>query len=235
MNNDLSVKHLWVILESGLCIMEDAYIIDDKKKMDETLMGGFIAALFSFSKSVSSGIDTISMGEIIMHYASGNGIITCLAVEKKVKSEAAQETVKKIHIEFLEKYKSIIEQNGSLDTSIFNPFKEFCKEILLEVKLLPKGFKKDEKESEKLSEESSKVKRLIQTVIEGEDPKRIAQDLRSMFSILGSTKDGKEFRKVLVEFDKFIDKLQIEKTVSKPLLSLISEIRSFATINEWLG
>ncbi|OLS26093.1 MAG: hypothetical protein HeimC3_10660 [Candidatus Heimdallarchaeota archaeon LC_3] len=215
--------------------MEDAYITDDKKKMDETLMGGFIAALFSFSKSVSSGIDTISMGEIIMHYASGNGIITCLAVNKKVKGELAQETVKKIHIEFLEKFSSAIAQSGSIDTTIFNSFKDFCKDLLLDMKLLPKGFEKDNKEAEKISEESSKVRRLIQTVIEGEDPKRIAKDLRSMFSILGSSKDGKEFRKVLVEFDKFIDKLQIEKTISKQLMSLISEIRSFATINEWLG
>ena len=67
------------------------------------------------------------------------------------------------------------------------------------------------------------------------DLKKIAQDLRSMFSILGSTKDGKEFRKVLVDFDKFVKKLQIDENTTKKVLSLISEIRSFATIDEWLG
>ncbi|MHA1984520.1 MAG: hypothetical protein ACW967_09215 [Candidatus Hodarchaeales archaeon] len=232
----MSVKHLWIIYQSGLCILEEAFITDDKTKMDETLMGGFIAALFSFSESMTStGIDSISMGEIMMHYASGGGIITCLALEKKVKSEVARDTVKRIHSEFIEKFSKVIETKGVVDTTIFLPFKDYSKELLVSLKLLPKDFFQEKIESEKISEESIKVRMLIQTLMQGEDPKKIAEDLRSMFSILGSSKDGIEFRKVLVNFDKFIKKLKIDETTTKKVLSLISEIRSFATINEWLG
>jgi hypothetical protein len=234
--NLLSVKHLWIIYQSGLCILEEAYITDDRTKMDETLMGGFIAALFSFSESMtSSGIDSISMGNIMMHYASGGGIITCLAIEKKIKANIAKDIVKRIHNEFLERFSKVIEAEGVVDTSVFIPFKDYSKELLLSMKLLPKDFFQEKIESEKISEESIKVRMLIQTLMQGENPKKIAQDLRSTFSILGSSKDGIEFRKVLVDFDKFIKKLQIDKATTKKVLSLISEIRSFATINEWLG
>ena len=232
----LSVKHIWVIYESGLCILEDAYVTNDKNHMDETLMGGFIAALFSFSETMtSSGIDSISMGDMIMHYASGEGIILCIAVEKKIKRDLAQETVKRIHNEFLVRFSEILKSQGTVDTLIFEPFKVFCSEYLLSRKLLPKSYIKEKSDSESLLEKSSKVTMLIQTLLTGENPKKIAEDLKSMFSILGSSKDGKEFRKVLVDFDKFINKLKIEQTTKKMILSLISEIRSFATIDEWLG
>lgn len=232
----MSVRHLWIINKSGLCILEEAFLTDNKKKMDETLMGGFIAALFSFSESMTStGIDSLSMGEIIMHYASGEDFITCLAVDKKVKPDVAKETVKRIHSEFLNQFSGILETHGAVDTTLFLPFKDYSTELLLSLKLLPKNFIQKQSESEKISEESAKVSMLIQTLMQGEDPKKIAQDLRSMFTILGSTKDGKEFRKVLVDFDKFVNKLQIDEDTTKKVMSLISEIRSFATIDEWLG
>ena len=233
--NNLSVKHLWIMLESGICLLEESFDVESKKKIDESLMGGLIAALFSFSKSISSGLDQLSMGSLSMYYASGNGVITCLALDKNVKAKIAQDITRKIHHEFLNSYQSVIDKNDPIESEIFDTFRKYVREQFESVNLLPKNYSYDKSRSQTLSQESNKVQKLVKNLISGEDPKKIAEELKATFVILRSGKEGKELRKILVDFDKFIEKLDIDSEHSKRLISLINEIRSYATIDEWLG
>ena len=231
----MAVTHLWILYESGLCILEDVYITDVTQSINETLMGGFIAALFSFSKSFSEkGIDSMSMGTIEMHYAVGNGIITCIAMDKSTSSDLAKDCVKRIHESFLGNYSNIVKDQNIVDINVFLSFKSICREILSKENLLSAKIVQ-ETETSNLPKDSEKVRTLIRKILDGENPKQIAEELRSIFTILGDKKERKEFNKILIDFDKFITKLEIEKQTSKQLLALTNEIRSFATINEWLG
>ena len=206
-----------------------------QEKMDETLIGGFIAAIFSFSQTLSSGIDSISLGEMIMHYATSSGLITCLGVEKKTKDQVAREVVKKIHDNFLEKYQSSLSNGHVLDGDFFLPFRSIYLDILQDFKLLPKEISKTRPDDNNFDTNSNKITTLIQGIAKNEDPKKIVDELKSIFVLLGKGKEGKELRRTLVDFDKFIKKMSISEQNQKNLFCLVGELRSFAAIDEWLG
>ena len=205
--------------------------------MDETLIGGFIAAIFSFSQTFSSGIDSISLGEMIMLYVTSSGLNTCLRVEKKTKEQVARDVVKKIHENFLDNYQSSLGDGQVLDVDYFLPFKSTYFNILQDYKLLPKETLNTLLKNKNISfnTDSSKITTLIQSIANNEDPKKIVEVLKKIFVTLGKGEEGRELRRTLVDFEKFIRKMSISEQNQRNLLSLVGELRSFATIDEWLA
>jgi hypothetical protein len=103
----IPIRNIWIIQENGLCLVQDNFTQDLSENIDETIVGGFTAAIFNITSTIVSGveegIDSISIGGRALHYHSDDGIIVCLEVDKKDKEKSVKEAVKKIHKQFCEK------------------------------------------------------------------------------------------------------------------------------------
>ena len=124
-----------------------------------------------------------------------------------------------------------------LDVDYFLPFKSTYFNILQDYKLLPKETLNTLLKNKNISfnTDSSKITTLIQSIANNEDPKKIVEELKKIFVTLGKGEEGRELRRTLVDFDKFIRKMSISEQNQRNLLSLVGELRSFATIDEWLA
>jgi hypothetical protein len=145
----IPVRNIWIIQEDGLCFVQDNFTQDITENIDETIVGGFTAAIFNITSTVISGveegIDSISIGERALYYHSDDGIIVCLEVDKKDKEKSVKEAVKTIHKKFCENYADSLGMGNLIDTSLFTTFKDDYLEILKSCKILPKHMQKQDK------------------------------------------------------------------------------------------
>lgn len=235
-NRNVAVQHLWIIQEGGLCLVQESFVIDSSKKLlDESLVGGFIAAIFSFSQSFSgSNIEAMALGSMSMYYATSNNLITCLGVDKKTKEKSVMEALTEIHQHFIDDYAEFLGSGSLPDTSKFENFKAKYYEALGKHKLFPKGYKTDVPVSIGPAPAESKITQLVRELLIGGDVESVSKEIKGMFATLKG-KQGKEFRKLLMDFDKFVRKTPLSKPEQDRLISLLRDLRSFAAIDEFLS
>ena len=228
----MSARAIYIIQDSGVCFLQQQFSNESKRDSDEALIGGLIAAIFSFSKSFSTGIESLSLGDMILYYAVGENIIVCLGVEKKVKAVVAQAAARKIHEEFVREFSGKIAKGGPRESNEFLSFPTKLRGILLDLKLISKW---EPVVPSTDPEESSKVASIVRGILNGDDPSQVAKKLKEMFETVSDQKFGKELRRVLIDLDRFIVKLALDEKIKRQILALTGEIRSYAAIDEWLG
>jgi hypothetical protein len=147
----IPIRNIWIIQENGLCLVQDNFTQDIGENIDETIVGGFTAAIFNITSTIVSGveegIDSISIGGRALHYHSDDGIIVCLEVDKKDKEKSVKEAVRKIHKQFCEKYADSLGMGNLIDTGLFIAFKDEYLDVLKSCKILPKHMIKQDKKS----------------------------------------------------------------------------------------
>lgn len=129
-----------------MCLVQENFTQEIGEGIDETIVGGFTAAIFNITSTIvtgiEEGIDSISIGGRALHYYSDEGIIVCLEVDKKDKEKLVKEAVEKIHKKFCENYRKSLGMGSLIDTSLFSTFKEEYVEILSSCKILPRHLQK---------------------------------------------------------------------------------------------
>ena len=100
--------------------------------------------------------------------------------------------------------------------------------------LFPKGYKSDVPVSIGSIAAESKITKLVRELLTGGDIESVSKEIKGMFATLKG-KQGREFRKLLMDFDKFVRNTPLSKPEQNRLISLLSNLRTFATIDEFLG
>lgn len=152
----IPIRNLWVIQKDGLCLIQDNFT-QNPNGIDESIVGGFTAAIFNITSTLDTGIDSITIGGRVLNYFSENEIIVCVEVDKKDKVKSVKEAIEIIHKAFCGKYNDTLGIGNLLDTTLFAPFKKDYLEILNKCKLLPKHLTPEKKRSSSFRDRVSRT------------------------------------------------------------------------------
>ena len=121
-------RALWIVTSTGICLF---YHSIEKLGVDQTLIGGFISAILSFTESVFtdklSSFD-MSLGRLSCRYA--DKVIYCLLTKKDVKESKIVDFLQQVEQKFTEKYLKEVDFNGITDIAQFEGFQSDLLEIL---------------------------------------------------------------------------------------------------------
>ncbi|OLS25498.1 MAG: hypothetical protein HeimC3_14870 [Candidatus Heimdallarchaeota archaeon LC_3] len=130
----ISVKKIWIIDQSGVCLLQHNFENDSSSIIDDNIIGGITTSLLNFSSITGfdeGNIDTITMGDSRLNYFYDDNVIVCLKTNNEVKKQLIQKVLKNIHKSFRFKFISFLKSNKAIDTEIF--------EVLMYHRLLPKS------------------------------------------------------------------------------------------------
>ncbi|KKL24925.1 hypothetical protein LCGC14_2410450 [marine sediment metagenome] len=138
----ISVKKIWIIDQSGICLMQYDFESNISSNIDDNIISGITASLLNFSSITGldeGNIDTITMGDSKLNYFYDDNVIVCLETINEVKEKLIQKVGKNIHKSFVFRFISFLKSNNVIDTKIFSSFKAKIFEILKYHRLLPKS------------------------------------------------------------------------------------------------
>ena len=138
----ISVKKIWIIDQSGVCLMQHNFESSPSSIIDDNIIGGITASLLNFSSFTGldeGNIDAITMGDNKLNYFYDDNFIVCLETNKEIKGNLIQKVLKNIHNSFLFRFISFLKTNKVINTKIFSSFKAKIFEILKYHRLLPKS------------------------------------------------------------------------------------------------
>ena len=138
------VKKIWIIDQSGICLMQHDFENCISSIIDENIIGGITASLLNFSSFTGldeGNIDTITMGDSRLNYFYDDNIIVCLETNNEVKNNLIRKVAKNIHKSFVFRFISFLKSNKVINTKIFSSFDDKIFEVLKYHRLLPKSNK----------------------------------------------------------------------------------------------
>ena len=138
----ISVKRIWIIKQSGVCLMQHNFDPNFSSFIDENIIGGITASLINSYSSMNIGdgdIESISFGKSRLNYFYDDNLIVCMETTHDIKEQAAKDVAKSIHKSFLFRFFSLLKSNRVIDTTIFASFKDKLLEILKYHRLVPKN------------------------------------------------------------------------------------------------
>lgn len=135
------IKKIWIIDQSGVCLMQRDFENNGLPIIDENIIGGITASLLNFSSITGfdeGNIDAITLGDSKLIYFYDDNVIVCLETNKEVLEKSIKKVAKNIHKSFLFRFISSLKSNKVIDTDIFTSFEDKIFEILKYHRLLPK-------------------------------------------------------------------------------------------------
>ena len=136
------VKKIWIIDQSGVCLLQHNFENDSSSIIDDNIIGGITTSLLNFSSITGfdeGNIDTITMGDSRLNYFYDENVIVCLKTNNEVKKQLIQKVLKNIHKSFRFKFISFLKSNKVINTKIFSSFDDKIFEVLKYHRLLPKS------------------------------------------------------------------------------------------------
>ena len=138
----ISVKKIWIIDQSGICLMQYDFESNISSNIDDNIISGITASLLNFSSITGlddGNIDTITMGDSKLHYFYDDNVIICLETINELKEKLIQNVGKNIHKSFVFRFIFFLKSNEVIDMRIFSSFKDKLFEVLKYHRLLPKS------------------------------------------------------------------------------------------------
>ena len=121
-------RSLWIVSSTGICLFHHSI---EKLGVDQTLIGGFISAILSFTETVFtdklSSFD-MALGRLSCRYA--DKIIYCLLTKKDVKESKILDFLQQVEQIFTQKYLTGVNLNSIIDIAQFEGFQSDLLEIL---------------------------------------------------------------------------------------------------------
>ncbi len=121
-------RALWIVSPAGICLFHHSI---EELGVDQTLIGGFISAILSFTETVFT--DKLSSFEMFLGRLScrySDRTIYCLLTQKNAKEPRILDFLRKVEQIFTQKYLNQVNLNNITDIAQFEGFRSDLLEIL---------------------------------------------------------------------------------------------------------
>jgi hypothetical protein len=121
-------RALWIVSPAGICLFHHSI---EELGVDQTLIGGFISAILSFTETVFT--DKLSSFEMFLGRLScrySDRAIYCLLTQKNAKESKILDFLRKVEQIFTQKYLNQVNLNNITDIAQFEGFRSDLLEIM---------------------------------------------------------------------------------------------------------
>ena len=128
-------KFMLIINESGFPIYTAP--LEEPSDVDQFLLSGFLSAIHSFSKEISSGeLSSLGLGNFHMNLLSKDGLLFVCAHDESIPEKVVRRLLEEISQKFLDQFKDYLSQGQRIDLSLFLEFNADFHAVLKKYKQL---------------------------------------------------------------------------------------------------